>query len=357
MNRMADKASTGQMLARNNFDVLRLVFASMVVLFHAAHLSQVPELGWFERNISATFAVQAFFVVSGFLVTMSFDRSRSLTDYASKRLLRIFPAYLTVICLSALLLSLASTYPADRYFTDGGLYRYLAANLVFANFTSPTLPGVFATNPQDSAVNGSLWTIKIELAFYAIVPAVAYLVRRGGYRKVLITLFAASILWKLGFEIAAQHTHVALFEKLAKQLPGQFCFFAGGAWAYHERASGKSPRAAYAVIGVLLYACLDGLALTVVAPAAVTCIVYWLAFGLTQIRSPFGHNDISYGTYLYHFPLVQVFVQRGWFESNPYATITLTLVATYVVAYASWILIERRALASRRSDLASVPSR
>src|SRR5260370_895587 len=103
-------------LRDNNFDALRLIFASMVVVYHLGRLSQAVGLGWTSR-VSATFAVQAFFVVSGFLVTMSFENSSSIRSYTLKRLRRIAPAYVLVVVLAALSLSLISDLPAHEYFT------------------------------------------------------------------------------------------------------------------------------------------------------------------------------------------------------------------------------------------------
>src|SRR5882757_3200354 len=93
-------------LRDNNFDALRLIFASMVVVFHVGVLANVASLGRLPQYVSATFAVQAFFVVSGFLVTMSYENTRSLRSYALKRLRRIAPAYIVVVVGAALLLVL-----------------------------------------------------------------------------------------------------------------------------------------------------------------------------------------------------------------------------------------------------------
>src|SRR5581483_10427826 len=160
---------TAARLRDNNFDALRLIFASLVVFFHIAVLSAVSSLDWMPRYMSATFAVQAFFVVSGFLVTMSCENSSSLGSYAIKRFRRIAPAYVTVVVGAAILLSFMSALPARQYFSHPDWWRYVGYNLLLSNFNAPDLPGVFQSNPQ-AAVNGSLWTIKVEVGFYLVVP-------------------------------------------------------------------------------------------------------------------------------------------------------------------------------------------
>jgi peptidoglycan/LPS O-acetylase OafA/YrhL len=338
-----DKPGIPNRLRDNNFDALRLLFASMVVLFHIGILTQAASLAWC-LHISATFAVQAFFVVSGFLVTMSFEQSSSIKSYASKRLRRITPAYVVVILAAALGLSSISTLPWNAYFTDRELWRYLGFNLVLSNFSAPSLPGVFGSNFM-TAVNGSLWTIKVEVAFYCLVPFMVWATQRVGARKVLTTMFVASVLWKIGFNVAAATTGAEIYSKLAKQLPGQLCFFAGGAWAYYRTRDGKSINGLAAAIGVIAYAISGGGWLyELTAPLAVTAIVYWAAIVGPRLPPVAKYGDFSYGVYLYHFPLIQTFIALGTFHWSPLAGWAISVATVGVSAVLSWHLVERTAL-------------
>jgi peptidoglycan/LPS O-acetylase OafA/YrhL len=338
-----DKSGIANRLRDNNFDALRLIFASMVVVFHIGILSQAASLAWCS-HISATFAVQAFFVVSGFLVTMSFEHSSSIKSYASKRLRRIMPAYIVVIIAAALGLSAISVLPWTAYFTNRELWRYLGFNLVLSNFSAPSLPGVFESN-FITAVNGSLWTIKIEVAFYCLVPFMVWATQRFGARKVLSTMFVGSILWKIGFNVAAATTGAEIYAKLAKQLPGQLCFFAGGAWAYYRTREGRSINGLVAAIGVIVYAISSGgWFYDLTAPLAVTAIVYWAAIAGPRLPAVAKHGDFSYGIYLYHFPLVQTFIALGTFRWSPLAGSMTSVAVVGVSAVLSWQLVERTAL-------------
>jgi peptidoglycan/LPS O-acetylase OafA/YrhL len=111
----------------NNFDLLRLLFASLVALVHTAELTRLELLAPLRHLLLGEVAVDGFFVISGFLVFASYERSRSLGHYYSKRLRRILPGYLTVVTLSALGLVLISTLPWQTYF-GGEFWRYLLAN-------------------------------------------------------------------------------------------------------------------------------------------------------------------------------------------------------------------------------------
>jgi peptidoglycan/LPS O-acetylase OafA/YrhL len=162
-------------LTRNNFDVLRLVFAGSICLVHAYVLSGFHELAGIVRILSSAVAVEGFFVVSGFLIFMSYERSSSLASYIGKRVRRIYPAYFTVVMLSALGLVAVSSKSFGEYFSFAWV-KYVFANLAFLNFMQQTLPRVFELNNL-SAVNGALWTLKIEVMFYLIVPAFVFLFR------------------------------------------------------------------------------------------------------------------------------------------------------------------------------------
>jgi len=332
----------GDRLRENNFDALRLIFASMVVLYHIGVLSQATSLAWSLR-VSAAFAVQAFFVVSGFLVTMSFENSSSIKSYISKRLRRIAPAYIAVIFSAALGLSAISTLPLGEYFANREFWRYVAFNLVLSNFSAPDLPGVFQSN-YISAVNGSLWTIKIEVAFYCVVPAVVWATRRAGPLKVLATIFIASTIWKLGFNAAANATGLDIYEKLAKQLPGQMSFFAGGAWAYYRTRGGKSISGLVAAAGVIVYALSDGWFHDLSAPLAVTAVVYWAAVAGPRLPPAAKHGDFSYGVYLYHFPLIQAFIALGLFQWSPLTGWMATVTFVVFCAVISWRFVESPSL-------------
>lgn len=340
---MPDLAAASMRLRRNNFDALRLIFATMVVVYHIGILSQAASLRWLHEYVSSTFAVQAFFVVSGFLVTMSFENSSSLKSYAAKRIRRITPAYVVVVLGAAGLLSMLSTLPAAEYFSHHDFWRYLGFNLLLSNFSAPDLPGVFQHNAE-RAVNGSLWTIKIEVAFYCFVPIMVWATRRFGATRVLAILFFASLVWKVGLTTIADATGTPVFAKIAKQLPGQLSFFVGGAWAYNRTRDGHMPRASWACIGVLAYAATFGVLNDLLAPAAVTAVVYWSAIAGPGLPRVGKYGDFSYGLYLYHFPIVQAFIALGFFAAAPLLSATTVFLVAIVTGIASWFLVEHPSL-------------
>lgn len=327
---------------QNNFDLLRFAFAVIVFLAHAYQLSQAPELAWLARIFSSAVAVQCFFVVSGFLIFMSYENSASVGQYFDKRVRRIYPAYFTVVVLCALLGVLISSLSWQEYFASAGFYRYLLANLVFLNFVQPDLPGVFDANHL-SAVNGALWTLKIEVMFYLSVPVIVWLFRRIGLWPGLLLLYMSS----------AAYSHIlggladergGLFIELQWQLPGQLMYFVAGGALYYFFAQFRTHAhrlLALAVIGLLIERTFSP---GVLHAASLAIVVIYLAYVLPFLGNFGKYGDFSYGVYILHFPLLQTLIALGLFAVSPFVGFVFAGIVTLSLAYLLWHWIEKPAL-------------
>lgn len=159
----------------NAYNFIRLICALIVIYEHSVALSGIETLPCLNlRGI----AVNVFFILSGFWVTQSYLKCENIGEYAKKRCKKIFPLYFTVVIFSAIFLVFFSRFSAKEYFSNTGFYEYLIANLSTLNFIHPTLPGVFEGLALGGSVNGSLWTIKIELGFYILLPFVIYIMQQ-----------------------------------------------------------------------------------------------------------------------------------------------------------------------------------
>lgn len=292
-------------LSKNNFDLLRLLFAGVVCLVHIHQLSGYQQLGWLESILSSAVAVKAFFVVSGFLIFMSFDRSPSISSYAKKRFRRIYPAYFAVVMLCAIgLIGISSKDLAD-YFSSAWI-KYLLANLSFLNFLYHTLPGVFDAN-RLQAVNGALWTLKIEVLFYLSVPLFAILFKRFGRLLVIAIVYVLSVVYVLLFSWVAEQTGSGFYVEISRQLPGQLSYFMTGAFFYYylpvfER---HAPYFIFSAIPILMTD--RHWPLPFLEPFALATTVIF--FALFLYIGNFGkYGDFSYGVYILHFPIIQCFI-------------------------------------------------
>jgi peptidoglycan/LPS O-acetylase OafA/YrhL len=342
----------------NNFDFMRLSLAVLVIYSHAYALGLGSEA--LEPVVRAThgqisggvIAVDSFFVMSGFLITASAERSRGVGTYLKKRVARIYPAFLVAMILSALIVLPLS----------GGTSVYAGWWARVADFLLQTLrmrefsyKGAFMGNPYPGTINGSTWSVPYEFWCYigvALLMLAGWLRRRG----LMLGLFAAS--WVIG--ILFQWRGWILGGKQlglivgppqlwARMLP----FYLAGVVFYLYR--GRIPlRGWIAAVSVLSLVAASWLPLgwTAMFPLAGTYLVFWFAFTpWVKLHRVGRFGDFSYGTYLYAFPIEQMVV-KGF--GHAVAPVTLFAIATPItlgVAVGSWYGVERWFLAPiRRKD-------
>lgn len=325
-------------LTENNFDLLRLLFAGTVLLVHSYELSGFQQLAVIASVLSSAVAVKAFFVVSGFLIFMSFERSATITSYAKKRFRRIYPAYFTVVILCAISLIAVSSKNIGGYFSFAWV-KYVFANLAFLNFLQPTLPGVFDSNKL-AAVNGALWTLKIEVLFYLTVPLLVLLFRKFAHLPILILVYCSSVAYAGLLAVAAERTGSGIYVELGRQLPGQLSYFMAGAFFYYflplfERHIGYFLVAAVSVLSANVF-----FPLPILEPFALATVVIF--FGLFLYIGNFGkYGDFSYGVYILHFPAIQLLLYSGWFRESPWHFLMAVILITTGGAFAMWHFVEK----------------
>lgn len=340
-------------LSTNNFDLLRLLFAGTVCLVHSYELSRFQQLAWIADTLSSAVAVKAFFVVSGFLIFMSFERSSTLRSYASKRARRIYPAYFAVVMLCAIGLAAVGSKPLGDYFSLAWL-KYVAANLAFLNFLQPALPGVFEAN-QLAAVNGALWTLKIEVMFYLSVPVFVFLFRKFAHLPVLLLVYVASVAYAALMTAAAERTGSGMYVELARQLPGQLSYFMAGAFLYYFLPRFERRAAYFLAAAGLVLVVNRFFPLPLLEPFALATVVVF--FGLFLYLGNFGKfGDFSYGMYILHFPIIQLLLQSQWFGDRPWSFLVAVLLLTTVGAIAMWHLVEKRFLFRASHYIEASPS-
>jgi peptidoglycan/LPS O-acetylase OafA/YrhL len=337
---------------KNNLDCLRLILAFIVVLFHVSALTNLAAFSVLGKYCSPHFAVRSFFVISGLLIYRSYTRSSSVRSYFEKRARRIYPAYFTVIVLAAIGLCTLSTFPAAPYF-GLGFWKYLGANLMFLNFLAPSLPGVFTSNSM-TVVNGALWTLKIEVAFYLLVPIIHSLCARFGTKATMVTIFVLSCLWKYGFAwLAATHSAHALYSQnpsrnlyaeLEVQFPAQLAYFVAGILLllYFDKLKYHFlPITAVALCLYLVDHFLTGEYLDVFWISGIVFVFgFWRYFGNFS-----KYGDFSYGAYIVHWPVLQILIAIGLVRLNPGLFLAIGLCLIFLTSFLMWHLVESRFLA------------
>lgn len=339
----------GEDAAKHNaFDFLRLAAALAVLFSHSFALYGLPEPVPIpgEATIGGL-SVYVFFAISGFLICQSWDRDSNLRRFIARRALRILPGLAVAVCFTAVVLGpLMSGLPVVEYFSRSEVWTYIANN-VSVICGKQTLPGVFTSNPAPKVVNGSLWTIRYEVMMYALLAGVGLSARRlrSGCLALLIALAAFWCTCK-----AANWTPQSSYWRWELNINWRLAatwgvvFFAGSClYLYRSRVPRSVPLAlslcALCAVPVPVWP-------TALVWITVPYCVFVAAYGLPEWFRRIGKtNDLSYGIYIYAFPVQQtavaVLMPRGYGWA---AVLCASLVATVALAWLSWRLVESTAL-------------
>ena len=339
---MINTLNNKQIEQTNCFDFLRFFLASQIVLYHLAVLSQNESLSFLGRMFNANLAVKGFFIISGFLVAKSYVNTATLKMYFVKRVKRILPAYLFVVFFAAIALFFASNLSFSNYFLNINFYKYIGWNSIFMNFMHPCLPNVFNNNLM-CAVNGSLWTLKVEEGFYLFLPLIFLIIFK--VKRALLVLVVLYLLSFLYWYIFDFHFNKPL---LAKQFPGYLSYFCSGIFLflYYEKLfQRKWLYLCFAILAMLLTYKIN-VTLNIFYPISLGVIIIVSAYSIPILNNFGRYGDFTYGLYIYHFPIIQIFKQYDLFEKyNPFLMGFFVLVLTFIFAIFSWFFVEKRFLA------------
>jgi peptidoglycan/LPS O-acetylase OafA/YrhL len=345
-------------------NLLRLLLALLVLVSHTNPLGGFgPDPAWFTVRPSTTFggfAVGAFFALSGLLVTMSGFR-RTPYEFLRSRFLRIVPAYAAVVVLCAFVLA-PTIFLADhgtlRGFVDTsatGPFAYVARNMLFPIGLQYAIHDVFATTTPyglltgTSAINGSLWTLPMELRCYLVALAIV-IVGRGLGRPTLVAETALGLTGALLFlqHVAPTAAQVVTPAWMVDPLPELlFVFLCGavlGSCAERLVITWRWILAAAAVYVVTTV--LGGLWFRGPGLGSLALLLPVIAAFLPKRPLTFFRNDLSYGTYVWAFPVQQTLAYLGLAASRV-LFLTVSTVVTLALAAASWFVVERPALRLR----------
>jgi peptidoglycan/LPS O-acetylase OafA/YrhL len=331
----------------NSFDFLRLFFAFAVFVAHFGVLTPYK----FYFPVSSQMAIAGFFIISGFLIVRSFYGSRNLVDYIIKRIRRIAPAYFLVLILCAVLLFFVSSLSFKDYFVSKHFFKYLISNSLFLNFIEPTLPCVFSENFLPEVINGSLWTIKVEIALYATVPLIAILLKK---RKIIVlsAIYLLSFLFSYAMFMLAEKSGNEFFVMLQRQFLGQIKFFISGTILlfYFDFIVKKHCKILLPIATIIFLSryFISFWLIEFFYPLAFAIIIVWCAYKFKKLAILTRAGDFSYGFYLFHFPVIQVFMYFGWFGKTPILLFAACFFVIYALSCLSWHCLEKRMLKRKR---------
>lgn len=330
----------------NNFDLVRLLAAFAVLLSHSWPLlgrgDREPIARWLGHDTLGSLAVGVFFVISGFLVAGSYLNDRHPGRFLARRGLRLYPGLVVNVLLCVLVLGpLATSLPLGDYFRDPHTWKYLRnAEALRVHYS---LPGLFQHNPLPQATNGSLWTLRSEINLYLVLLLLGMC--RLLRPSVLLTLLPAILV--------TQYFLLGRYISPTTRIAGL-------------RLDLSLPHAAYFCTGAIFYVlrhrlplhwswaalCLAAMALSVgrahgdivFRTLLPYVVIYACLLPLPLVSGLRRLGDISYGVYLYAFPVQQTVVSFTG-PGIPLALYAgLCALITVGLGILSWWLIEHRAL-------------
>jgi len=326
----------------NNFDFLRFAAAAVIVVTHAYALRLgYVGIGMYDPvALMGQAGLAALLVTSGYLITASWESTASPLRFAWKRFLRVVPALVLAILITLFVIGpLMTSLPPGDYF--GALFS--PAGLATAPFFEDgSAISLFQGNPW-TYVNGSLWTIPVEVAMYGVIAL----------------LGIAGLLWRKSALLGVMGINILLWiawfddPRMAKV---RFTlYFLVGAFLYlHRERIAYRPVIAGALLLLLGLSTLTPYP-TVAGVIAIPYLTIYAAHLPVPFINTFGKpGDFSYGIYIYHYPIQQVLIQVTANTLLLPALCGLSFLVAFALAFLSWNIVEKRALAAKNLGTADL---
>ena len=331
----------------NSLNFVRLILASTVIFWHAFPLSGRDLPDGPGKQFFGDFSVDGFFVISGFLLVGSWLHKPKVWPYVKNRILRIVPAFWACLLIVALLFAPVTTalqgndvgglftgpHSVQHYVIDNSLLKMQFYDVAASPIEVP-YPGVW---------NGSLWTLFWEALAYAALLALG--LSRLVRPSVVAAIFAG--FWALNIAIAFDLVPTNFYIRTGARLG--FMFITGMTiYIFRHRISSRWWMVAIASALVVGSWFLDDYRL--LAAPALGYLVIWCGGAIKNQLLQLKNRDVSYGIYIYGFPVQQALIMAGLATWNPILFGFVALIVTVPLAIASWVLVERPMLKLKRRN-------
>lgn len=342
--------------AVNAFDAIRLILASLVVLEHSYflidnHYRRDPLFLISGGQLNCgQLAVYMFFALSGFLVTRSLMQSRSIVAFMARRIGRIVPGFIVASAVGCLIVGPLTTVDPAQYFRSQNwplqILRTLTLNQIAV---SDVLAGNAVT-----LVHGTLWSIKYEFDCYMWLALFGTL---GLFRPriVIATFIAISVAF--GAAILAKyeppvidHGIMAFLVSSPHRWLDLMPYFIAGSAFYVFRAAIPKSMAWFAAAVIAWFASLTAGGAYVTTLLCGTYAILYMSLSQAGDIKVLGERvDLSYGVYLYGWPVQQLILYWTHTTLSPVVLFAISMVVTAIVAYLSWRFVEHPGLLLARN--------
>jgi peptidoglycan/LPS O-acetylase OafA/YrhL len=297
-------------VVNNNFNFLRLLAALQVVYIHTIeHLNITNKIILFIKYIIAYFpGVPIFFLISGYLITMSYEKNPDIKEYAKNRILRISPGLYVSFFLGLTILWYFNQF---HDISTINVVPWMVAQLSFFQFYNPEFIRDFGVG----VINGSLWTISVELCFYMILPLLYIFLQKDFIKRVSMLLLISFGFYYYIHEISA---NTLIYEKLIKAsiVPYLFYFLFGiTMYKFRDKLIKYVENKVLLFLGIYALVCMfkvDLFLYDVIKQVMFSVFIFSFVFSYKSLSHKIvGNNDFTYGVYIYHMLIVNVMVEKG----------------------------------------------
>ena len=328
----------------NNFDFLRLVLASAVIISHSYPLTAHKEFLVILTHGQIDFgflSVNGFFTLSGYFIFLSLQRSKTATNYFWKRILRLYPALFVLMAFTLFIAFIVNTGAHNWDIVKN--FRKYASGCLSLYRVRFDIAGVFENNPYKAAVNGSLWTLSYEFSMYMLLLVLFYVRKKKVVYLFLFGSFFLSYYLYLSHSTLFQSKLHLIYIDAAKLYRLGTFFLAGSCLTFFDFRKINTLFVRIIISGLLIISLFLNF-FSEVAPFLFSLLIILIGILNTKYINNLGEKlgDISYGVYIYGF-LVQQFLMN-YYHFKPVVLMILALCLTYFLAYSSWHLIEKKML-------------
>ena len=331
-------------LHENNFGFLRLLFAYLVIFSHSSELVYInPSKDLlYTLTGSLTFgwlAVDGFFLISGYLIYQSYENSKKISNYVLKRVLRIYPGFIVASFLS--IIFVVSVTNNWSILTKFDLYDWVRLVLKTFGLSTPYLSGL-VMNASLQQINDSMWTIRYEFICYLLVPLIALIAPTKKSVSILALAFISTLIYITAYDIKLVLRNSTFFDtfqffRLSSAFLIGACFY-----IYRDAVTWDKKYNSFCCVALVTVWFVNVTFFEIGLIVFGSYLLFNFAFNFKNkmIEKVGSKTDISYGVYLYAWP-IQIAIIQYYSSINPWLLSAMTIILSTICGYISWICVEK----------------
>lgn len=329
----------------NNFTLLRIFAALSVLIIHVVeHFDLKSNLVWNIHNFFTFFpGVPIFFIISGYLIPMSFDKL-SLRSYFINRFLRIYPALYVNLFIAIIILFLFGQLN-NISFVDFTIWLFAQTTLIqFYNLADFRDFGV-------GVINGVVWTISVEVIFYIMVPLLSLFFVKNSNLKIFL-IFCLSLF--IYYIMTKSNSEDFIIKLLSVSILPYLWYFMAGWFFYKNQWIIKYIDnkvlilcVIYFIMNIIDY---NYFIFFILKNIFLILFIFSFAYSYKTLSKKLTNNiDFTYGVYLYHMLIVNLMIELS-IKTDELVMLFLVIIFSFILGFLSFKYIETPFLSLKKKS-------